>query len=412
MEKNRLYLKGEITTKRKWLIVLILILTLFVAAGCWNRRELNDIAISVALGIDKHGDKILISDQLVIPGAIASKTGGVSGTPVTLYKESGDGIQQAARRMTTKSARKIYVGHLQMLILSEEIAKEGIADILDHVTRDHEYRRDFYVVVAREMRAENALKILTPIDKIPATQLLSSLETSHKAWAGTGAVKIDQLTSDVISKGKEPVLTGITLQGNLEGGMKKEQTEKIENTAILQYKGLAVFKKDKLVGWLDEEEAKGYNYIRGDVKSTSLIIPCKEKENATIEILSANKEIKLKMEHGKPQIDLNIRLEGNVSDAQCSIDFSNPQSFLKLEKKTEKRLIEIIEKALNKAQKEYEADIFGFGEVINRKNPKYWEKVEKDWDKEFADLKVNVKATIKIRRVFKTQKSFRERMKE
>ncbi|WP_307440443.1 Ger(x)C family spore germination protein [Bacillus sp. V2I10] len=408
MEKNSRYLKGEITTKRKWLIALILILTLFMAAGCWNRIELNEIAISVALGIDKEGDKILISDQVVIPGAIASKTGGGSETPVTLYKESGDGIQQAARRMTTKSSRKIFVGHLQMLILSEEIAKEGIADILDHVTRDHEYRKDFYVVVAREIRAEDALKILTPIEKVPATQMRSSLETSHKAWAGTGAVKIDQLTSDLISKGKEPILTGITLQGNLEGGM----TDKIENTAILQYKGLAVFKKDKLVGWLDEEETKGYNYIRGDVKSTSGLIPCNEKENATIEILSANKKIKLKMEHGKPQIDLNIRLEGNVSDAQCSIDFSNPQSFLKLEKKTEKRLIEIIKKALNKAQKEYEADIFGFGEVINRKNPKYWEKVEKDWDKEFADLKVNVKATVKIQRIFKTQKSFRERIKE
>ena len=33
-----------------------LLLTLLILSGCWNKQELNEIAISLALGIDKLED--------------------------------------------------------------------------------------------------------------------------------------------------------------------------------------------------------------------------------------------------------------------------------------------------------------------------------------------------------------------
>lgn len=382
--------------------------------GCWNRRELNELAVTVAMGLDKKGNYILLSQQIVNPGAIASKGGtSPSGAPVTLFQEMGSGVMEAGRKMTTESTRKVYTGQLQMLIISEELARDGLGDILDHISRDHQYRRDFFVVIARGTRAENILKIFTPIERIPASKMNRSLDNSAGAWGATTAVRMDQFMSDIIGKGKEAVLPGIKVVGKQALGETQENVEQIDPGADLQFNGLAVFKKDRLIGWLNEEESKGYNYTQGEIESTTVVFPCPQgKKNITVEVLRTEEDTQFKKVNGKPEMDVKISLEGNVADAQCAIDLSKPETIDHLEKLTERNIKQSISAALKAAQKKYKVDIFGFGGVINRNDPKYWEQVRKQWNQKFPDLQVNVEVKADIRRVFLTKKSFSERMEE
>ncbi|MFP3124771.1 Ger(x)C family spore germination protein [Ectobacillus funiculus] len=393
---------------------MISIAILFTLTGCWNRLELNELAVTVATGLDKKGSKILLSQQVVNPGAIAAKGGAAANNaPVTLFQETGNSFQDAGRKMTTSSTRKVYTGQLQMLIIGEELAKEGLSDVLDHISRDHQYRKDFFVVIARGTKAENILKVYTLIDLIPANKMNRSLDNSSKAWGTTASVRMDQFMSDIISNGKEAVLSGIKVHGNRKLGETIENGQQIDPSARLQYNGLAVFKKDRLVGWLNAEESKGYNYTQGEIKSTPVVFPCpRGKKKITVEVLRTQEKTQFKKINGTPQIDIKISLEGNVSDAQCAIDLSNPETITQLEELTEKDIKRTIAAALNAAQTKYNSDIFGFGDVINRTNPKYWEKLQKDWDQAFPDLQVNVAVKADIRRVFLTKKSFRERMEE
>src|SRR5699024_7954334 len=107
-------------------IVTLLILTLLLS-GCWDRRELNELGITMALGIDKIENEYVVSAQVVVPSEVSMKAS-TGRSAVTLYKASGDTIYEAFRRMTKNSPRKIYPGHLQILVLSEDLAKEGIAE--------------------------------------------------------------------------------------------------------------------------------------------------------------------------------------------------------------------------------------------------------------------------------------------
>ncbi|WP_338015880.1 Ger(x)C family spore germination C-terminal domain-containing protein [Paenibacillus mesophilus] len=56
-------------------------------------------------------------------------------------------------------------------------------------------------------------------------------------------------------------------------------------------------------------------------------------------------------------------------------------------------------------------DIFGFGEVFHRTEPKAWKKVRENWDAQFADLPVNVNVDIRIRRLGTINNSFLEELK-
>ncbi|UUZ86249.1 hypothetical protein LJK88_24275 [Paenibacillus sp. P26] len=61
--------------KRRAMLVMT-VLSCLILPGCWDRRELNEIGLVTALGIDKAGDQYELTAQFVNPGEIASKEGG------------------------------------------------------------------------------------------------------------------------------------------------------------------------------------------------------------------------------------------------------------------------------------------------------------------------------------------------
>ncbi|TXC92907.1 Ger(x)C family spore germination protein [Metabacillus litoralis] len=401
-------------TRKSITLVIISILVLF-SSGCWNRRELNELAISVGEGIDRDNEgKYQISTQIVIPGEIASKTSGAaSGLPVRIFTATEDTVFEAMRELTTKSPRPIYHSHLRVLVIGESLAKEGIGEVLDMFSRDHEYRSDFYIVIAKDTSAENILSILTSIEKIPANNMVSSLETSEKTWAPTAAITLDKLIQDLVTEGKNPVLTGIEIIGDPAAGQTQKNLEIIKPTAYLKYSGLAVFKSDKMLGWLDQDESKGYNFIMNNVKNTVTDVNCPKEGKFNFEIVKSKTEVTAKVENSTPKIEIHIKSEGNVGEVQCDIDLTKQKTIEELEKSVEEDLINLVEKTINNVKEDFSTDVFGFGDAIHRANAEAWEKLKSDWnDKHFTDLEINVKADIKIRRLGKIGNSITSEIKE
>ncbi|NMD69162.1 Ger(x)C family spore germination protein [Bacillus sp. DNRA2] len=390
---------------KKLLFFLIFIPCLLMVTGCWNRRELNELALVVAMSIDKCEEGYVITAQVVEPNEVASQKGGSGRSPVTTYTEKGKYIFEAIRRMTTVSPRKLYFSHLQMLVVGEEIAREGISKPLELLTRDPEFRKDFYIAVAKGVKGNEILENLTSIEKIPANKLHSSLETSEKAWAPTIAVQMDELVNDLTSEGKNAVLTGITIRGNVNKAASMENVTRIEPYARLKYKDIAVFKKDKLIGWLNEKESKGYNYITDNVTNTVGDVPCLEDEKLVVEIIRSKSKISGKVINGKPKINVDIFAEANVGEVACNIDLTKPETIRKLEKSVNQVNVNILQTSIKKAQK-LGVDIYGFGEVIHRADPKAWRTLKKDWNSHFIELDVNIHSNIKIRRTGVSNESF------
>lgn len=374
---------------------------------------MNELAVSVAVGVDKEDDKIILSDQVLNAGAISGQNGRSSFAPVNLFMETGESFQEAARKMTTKSTRKIYVGQLQMLVFGESFAKEGVAKVLDHISRDHEYRNDFFVIIARKSEARDLLKVLTPLEKTPATKLKNSLEVSSRVWGETSAVEFRDFTSHVISKGREAVLTGVTVDGSIEKGNGISNLNKSYPDARLKFAGLAVFKKDKLIGWLNEKESIGYNFTQGNIRSSVLNPSCQADSGVvTVELLRTKSRMNASIEKGKPAVTITVEAEGVVTDAQCPLDLTNPSTIAQIEDASKTQINHYISSVVRKMQKKYNSDIFGFGELFERKHPGYWKKAKREWDSVFPVIQVHIQTKVNVKQMFKTTKSIDVRMKE
>ncbi|MDM5333897.1 Ger(x)C family spore germination protein [Ureibacillus composti] len=388
----------------------LLVLNLLLA-GCWDRRELNQLAITLAIGIDKVEDDYQVSAQVVVPSVVSTNSTG-GGTMVTLYSARGETVYEAFRKMTKDSPRKIYPGHTRILVVGEELAQEGIAESLDLLSRDSELRPDFYVVVAKENTAANILNVTTPVENIPANKMFNSLKMSEIAWSGTKSIKLDELIEDLVSDGKEAVLTGVEIVGNQEQGSSKQNIESISPSARIRYDNLAVFKDDQLVGWLTEDETIGFSYVTDSVQTSVKAISCPNEGKATIEVIQVNSELKGNIKNGKPVVNIKINVEGDVGSVECKINLNELKTIHSLEKIYEKEMQDNIKKTIATLQTKYKTDIFGFGEEIHRSNPKEWNTIKNNWEEEFSNLTTNVDVDLKILGTGTIKNSLIEKIKD
>lgn len=78
-----------------------LLLLPMLLSGCWERKELNELAFVLGLGLDKAEDGYKVSMQVVIPSSITSQSAGGSGgsgVPVVLYSFKVKTIYESLRK--------------------------------------------------------------------------------------------------------------------------------------------------------------------------------------------------------------------------------------------------------------------------------------------------------------------------
>lgn len=290
----------------------------------------------------------------------------------------------------------LYYGHLQLFIVSEEVARRGLSGVVDSTLRNNEARMDYNVVIARGINAEDVLKLYTPLEKIPTYSMQQALQRSEKDWAPTAAINMDKMLHLIKSDGQQLVLTGIEIKGNRKKADEKKNLEGFKPAAFFQYDGLAAFKGDRLVGWLNEKESKGYSDTTGLLISTSLELPCGNSQYTGLEINATKTKIVPKKKNGELSYTIQLYYTGDVVENSCeSINLTDPSVFPVLEKKAEEILLGNAETAMKWA-KTHRTDLIGLGLATKRKYPKYWKTVTEEWD-DVTFPKTEVKYDVQVK---------------
>jgi len=384
------------------IIILCLVIEVPILSACWNQKELTDLAIILAMGVDKgEGKKFKLSFQLVNPGNVSSGQNGQGGQglPIAVYKSSGDTLTEAARKATKILSRRLYYAHTNLLVISDKVARKDMLNILDALERDPEFRTTTQLVIARgSTSAEELVSTLTLLDKLPVTKITKELQSTEQMLGENMQVTIDDFITDVVSDGKHPLANGYRVIGNQAKANQAENLQKTTSEAYPKADGLAIFNHGKLKGWIDHHEARGVMWVLNKVKGTDMNIDWKGKKNAiSVGIIRSKTKVAVQYKQGRPTADIHIEDEGWISEANTDVDLTDPKIIGEIQKLVEKKTAAEITAAVKKAQRIH-CDIFGFGDKLHRSNPKLWKRVKGDWDERFTDLKVNVSINTYVRR--------------
>ncbi|MDM5293391.1 Ger(x)C family spore germination protein [Peribacillus simplex] len=402
--------------RKRSVLLLMLICTTFTS-GCWDKKELNEMAIVSAIGVDKNKDgKLVATFQIINPSNVAGALQGGGGTnpPISIYRASGDNILEMDSVASTKISRDMYFAHANLIVISEEIAKEeGINAIFDAFERSPEFRATTRIVIARGVKARNIVETLTAIDKVTAEKINRTIESTEKQNGGSININLQEVIKDLVSTGKEPIISGFTVSGQKDKEDKMENTQSSDIKANPRAAGIGVFKEGKLVDWLDGDKAIGSMWVLDRIESTNLNMDWKGKKDAiTYQVIRQKTNVSVKVENGKPKVFIKVRAEGDIREVNVSLNLSSPHVLIDIEKKLAKNLKKEMEDAIVRAQKN-KSDIFGFGEIMHESHPKLWKKLEKDWDDDtFPKLEAQVQVETFIRRTGLRNKPYLSNIKK
>jgi spore germination protein KC len=381
---------------RKKILYFILCVQLFFTTGCWDRKELNDRAIWLATGWDV-GEKegVEVSGQIVIPSNMQSKGGGGGSTGSEYITVSAKGInsRDALQNMQNKLSREAFFGQRRVVLYGEKFARRGVKKMIDSNNRfpDVALRNDSFIV-----KGDSALKALNlayPLEKPPANSVLKE----HVQSGGKGDTAYLEFLIAANSDGIRPTLPAIEI-GYFQD---EHQTAKGELAKpILKLAGIAVFDQDlSLLGFLDMEETRNYNWIIGILKRRTLAADIKEG-NVSVTLTELKTKIIPQKIKGQ-QIGFTVELsgEGELGENNTDLDLDKLKNLEYLQKEMEKQAKEQIEETITKVQKKYKVDIFGFGEVLHKQKPMEWKSLKKEWDHHFAKADITVKVDLKINRI-------------
>jgi spore germination protein KC len=370
---------------------------MIILSGCWDHREISEITVVVGMAVDIGDDeKYKLTVEGINAKELSDKT--ASGlAPSVIFTLKGDTLAELSQKMNIGISKNLIYSHMKVLVISEEVVKTGLIDFLDFLERNREIRDDFNIVIARKVKASDILKITYLVQKSSSLKLHTQLRSLIDSWGGDPNVRLNDVIQNITSPGKRGVMVALTIKGDIEKGASVDNMKKASPDAIVVVDSLAILKYDKLLDFLSLENTRNYLWITNKIDKTSLSVDCSKDKYLGVRIVNTKTKSKGKLVKGRAIINLKVRAEGYLDGSQCKQDLTQVNTFRKFGKLTEKEIKKSLEETIRKLQKD-DADIFGFGELINRQDHKNFKRIEKNWDQYFKDAIVNVDVDVMLRR--------------
>lgn len=442
----------------KILRIMLLLLLPLLLSGCYDAREPNDIAYTIALGVDIGEENMYeITLQFAKPAQISGGSG----------EEGGKGGADSMEMVTVKApdiysalnlanhvvSKRFVLSHMKLMVLSKETAERGINDILEVIGRSNEIRPNMYVCVANG-RAKEYLESVKPVvetNPIRYYQLIFENDFSSYVPKNVSQDLYFYCNSDT----RQSVLPLVAAGGrrenenerkgtgsdksqngseeNSQAGEETEQKSEAEenerqaekqlpeakmNTGGFEYHlrdyvagnldvdwqntgetiGAAVFLGDKMIAVLGSIESELYNLMSYEYKYsyTTIYSPQTPEKPVTIKLEQVKKpKIRVVDDGGGTKIYLELRVEGDFISIPPQYSW---ESYIKeFEANTEKYLAEACEKLLYRTSRELGADIIGFGEYAQRLFLTEKEFEAYNWQEKYKNAEFYVTADFQIR---------------
>ncbi|WP_169081440.1 Ger(x)C family spore germination protein [Paenibacillus sp. PL91] len=371
------------------IFTMMISICLLFLTGCWDRVEINDIALIEGIGIDKEDGRWRISAQINIP-KLSEGSQGTGGRDrienIVRYGEANT-LAEAFVILQRRLPRKVFWGHTKVVIFSEKIALEGIREGVDFLARHPQPRPRAYIFISKG-NAKEILEIHPALER-STTEVLRELSKQKQGIEITLLELVGLLP-------QPPYNSAIPIIETLSPAEKN-----IDNFAYT--KSTALFHKDKMVSELNEKVSRGVQWIRNDIRDDLFTVEPKNAEGSLIvRLLRSHTKLKPKYVNGQWKMTVKTKAQFDVIENGSHLKISDPKEMKVVEQQLKKDLIDRMDYALKVLQKEKKIDVLGFAEEYHRRYPKQWKKAAKDWNEIFPKVEVSYDVKITILRQGKT----------
>lgn len=348
---------------KKYIILLVLIVLL---TGC-SYKELNDLAIADALGIDYIDGQYLVTAQIL---NLKKESQNQTNEKSVLYEATGDTIPNAIRNISNKYPKILYLGHLELIIAGNNVVDIGIENIFDYLIRSPETRNDVVFLINPNGTAKEVLNVnLDKTESFPSKEIITMVETSMLRNGSTLNISFEEFVSSFYKKSIVPVTTGIILENN-----------------ELALTNIIAINNNKIVK-LSKEQSIAYNMLNKNFYDVVVLTEYKNN-NMALDIRVQKSNIELEIKNNIITANINIDLESQISDANININLEKIEIRKELENSANEAIKNYINSLINLCKSE-NIDIIGLKNNIYKYHYEEYDKFKDKNIYKIADIKIN-----------------------
>ena len=364
------------------LLIIVVGLSVLIS-GCWDYVEVELLNFVMGAGVDSLTPEFFLTVE-----SIQVLGGGQQTELVPIVSTAkGSTFFQAARNLINPLGQRLFWAHALVFIVSEEVAREGILPAIEFAVRDADIRTSLWLLVARDCSAQEVFKTDPQLADSVSRHLANIIETRNRLpvffaqrfWQVDRALARSGLSASV------PTVRII-----------QEEDKKI---AIIE--GTAVFRSDKMVGWIDGMESRNFSILMGEGVIGTITVDVdvmEQKGPITFQVKDSRTRIKPQLEDGDLSINMEVQLQLELAElGGLRIDFTQPSNIHDLEEQVSKSMEAQFASLLRKLQVEFNSDALGLGAAVKRSHPQIWREIDEQWSEEvYSMVPVSIKVISRI----------------
>ncbi|GEN83793.1 germination protein [Sporosarcina luteola] len=360
--------------KQFYFFVVLLVVSVGLG-GCAETKILEEVGLTTLVGYD------LAKEDGVESTAIIRQVGTELQSKVSIITAENATIQGTRAKVNRRAAEKLESGQLRGVLFGDEFAKKGIGHSIDTSLKNPAISEGMLLAVV-EGDTKSLLEYEYPsIDEIGQHihKLLDQNIKSEQVISST----LHEVSYDYYAVGRDIALPII-----------KRDEE------LVDISGIALFKKDKMVGTLlvddsfyvklsrdDYHNGTHELKVKGDELSSTLLKDPPDEISLVFDPIKTHRNLKL-VDLKQPEFDMNISIQARILEIKDNINIGDAKSAEELEKAISKKLKSEISRVIAYCQ-EIGSDVFGYGEYY-RSSVRNSELTEEKWREMYKEMKVNV----------------------
>lgn len=336
--------------KRLLPIISIILMVLITFIQEYDARSVEELSYVIAIGLDKSdSENVPLSLSIQIAKPDSSENGGTKIKTETKTVNCNS-FNLGISILNLENVNELNLSHCTAIIISEELAREGIENFVNTLSNNIEIRPTCNILIS-EQKASEFLEVASNIEEISA-KFYNSFINSAKAVSYVTPCQLSDFYANLNYDVQDPLA--------VYSFVKDDTIESL---------GLALFKDYKMLDRISGLETICYNILTNNFDDATIEVYNSQNPSIPLAVNISHAEdtkISVKLENNIPKIKCKLAVKATILSANKNYNFSSSEALKEIESEINKFLNDSISTFLYKLAIKYECDPVGFEGYFNK----------------------------------------------
>jgi len=296
---------------------------------------------------------------------------------------------------------KIFIGsHVKSILLGENLATNGLLRGVDYISKNNEIRSKSNIYLVREMDASKLFSEGSKNDFVMANRMENITENTRYDREAR-EVTLWELVDIFLSDDKIGVIPCVELVKNGEKQLASyllDEVSEDKDAKRIELAGYGIISEGKLIGYLNEDETDGYDYIKNIIKQDTMSLNVNEAIYG-VNLIGSKTDLNFEFSEDElTKVIVKTKTNNFVGETYYgeNIFNTNRSEIENAENEFIKnKIISVIDRA-----KFEKVDFIDVGKRLQFKHPYKWLKIKEKWEDVFIKVPFEVQVSSELNKEY------------